>query len=855
MIVDRWPNQIRAFDGAMDAIQRGVKRLCITSPTGSGKTRSMIDMLEWCNANGKTAILYCQRRMLYDQTSRVLEEHKIAFGKRASGHQPALLRNIQLAMFQTEVSRSKDSDYELHPADVVLVDEVHQAGGDTYQELLKSHAQAGAVIIGYTATPLDLVGYDELLVAGWPSECRAFGALVAAQTYAPDEPDLRHIRRYQVGEDLTEKDNSKAIMRPGVFGRVLQAWRDHNPEERPTILFGPDVAGSLFFAQQFQNAGIRAAHIDGDECWLDGEFHPTEHEIRSQIAKMAATGEVKVVCNRFVCREGIDWPWLECGIFATVFGSLTSFLQSGGRLLRASEGKESAIVIDHGGCLDEQTEILTRRGWLDIDTMRENDEIATMNLDTGDCEWSFNLGTLRKPCDAPMLAFRSNYADIRVTDYHNMIVKGDVRRGRWRIVSATTLAERASNGIIPTATIERIEPAQITDDEVRFLGWFLTDGSMEPSRPSTQYGYRNRVRIFQSANSPKKHHQHIRDCLDGCGFQYTVQSRIRKSPFRPSETSEELIYSISSGRKSSHGWKHLDAWLYKDLPVIYESLDARQFGILLEAMNLGDGSKNASRNKSYAIAISDDATASRLQALAVRRGFRCNRRFQSPINPRHKGVYILNLRPSNVLTIARGSFSASPVMENERVWCVQTKNGTIIIRRNGKVAVVGNSWHRHGSLNADREWALGLTNHRVVGERAEKLRERKEPEPIVCPNCGKVRAGGKKCFACGYEAHKHSRCVVQIDGTLRQVDGPAYKPRRVKCTPQTPALWERMYYRARSKRWSATFRQAEAMFFRENHFWPPRNLPLMPRDAADFYRKVSDVSQDSLYQKEPQHAE
>ena len=459
--MERWPQQVRAFDGTIDAINRGVKRLCVTSPTGSGKTRMMLDVIDWARERGKSVALYAMRRMLYDQICRVLEGEGIYYGKRASGHEGAALRDIQVCMMQTEVSRRRGDDYKLHDADVVIVDEWHQCGGEKFQEVIDTHVANSGSVVAYTATPLDLPNTDELLVAGCPSECRRIGALVPAMTFAPDEPDLRHIRKYRVGQDLTEKDNSKAIMRPGVFSRVVAAWQSHNPEQRPTLLFGPDVRGSLFFAQEFHKAGIRSAHIDGEDCWIDGEFHASESEIREHIAELSRTGQIKVVCNRFVLREGIDWPWIECGIFATVFGALTSFIQSGGRLLRASPttGKTQALILDHGG-----------------------------------------------------------------------------------------------------------------------------------------------------------------------------------------------------------------------------------------------------------------------------------------------------------------------------------------------------NWHRHGSLNEDREWTLGQTNYRTVGERAEQLREKKEAEPIVCPQCGKVRVAGRTCMACGFVAHKKSRMVVQIDGTLRPVEGDVYKPRRIKREANTSQLWERIYYRARSKK-------------------------------------------------------
>lgn len=103
-------------------------------------------------------------------------------------------------------------------------------------------------------------------------------------------------------------------------------------------------------------------------------------------------GEIKVVCNRFVLREGIDMPWVEHGILATVFGSLQTHLQSGGRLLRACPGKARATVQDHGGNW-------WRHGSLNAD--REWDLCLTPAMCAGVREDRFREKKDREPCRCP----------------------------------------------------------------------------------------------------------------------------------------------------------------------------------------------------------------------------------------------------------------------------------------------------------------------------------------------------------------------------------------------------------------------------------------------------------------------
>ena len=362
-----WPNQTLALREVPAAIDRGDKRILLTSPTGTGKARIACLLIDRWVEEGKRVSLYTNRKMLIEQLSGVLDKHGIRHGVRAAGHDDELHLDVQVSSVQTEGARViKRATWELHPAERVLIDECHINVGRVSQELMRRHLEQGAAIVGLTATPIGLGDlYDTLIVAGNNSEMMKCGALVSCDHYAPDEPDLKHCGRIAIGEDLTEKQNVKAIMLPGVYGRVYTNWRRFNPDAKPTILFGPGVGEALGFAEHFQSKGVPSAHIDGEEIWIRGHSYRADKEARKDLLEQFKAGEIKLLTNRFVLREGIDIPSVECMIFATVFGSLQSYLQAGGRGLRASPstGKTKLTLLDHGGCWHRLGSLNADREW------------------------------------------------------------------------------------------------------------------------------------------------------------------------------------------------------------------------------------------------------------------------------------------------------------------------------------------------------------------------------------------------------------------------------------------------------------------------------------------------------------
>lgn len=521
-----WPHQRRGIDDVLAAIGEGVRLILLTSPTGMGKSRMVCEIIETLCEQGWYAVLYTNRLLLIDQLKRVLDQHGIDYGVRAAGHEgDDAHHRVQISSLPTEASRVlKRQHWSIHGAGqrcIAIADEAHVNDGPKAQAIYALHHDAGHVRLGVTATPIGLgTSYDKLIIAGTVAEGRACGALVPAVHFGPDEPDMRAWKKLKADADptqISENDIRKAMMAPGIFGRVWTWFEKLNPEHKPTILFAPGVEESIWFAEQFRQKGVRSAHIDGQDVWIDGELHPTSPDLRADVLLQHRRGLIRVLTNRFVLREGVDCPWIRHMIFATIFGSVQSLLQSGGR----------------GG--------------------------------------------------------------------------------------------RADN-------------------------------------------YEDTVALF----GPKTH--------------FTIADH-------------------------------------------------------------------------------------------------------------------------------------------------------------------GGNWWRWGSLNADREWRLDLTNASIYGVRAERLRQKKTREPWVCPECQRVN-NGYKCEQCGFQFRpdKHSRPVVSTDGSLKEMTGDIFRPRRIDTRPEAQAIWQKMYWRSRTGKGSRSFAAAAALYAYENQWaWPSRDWKFMPKEEHDFYRLVSSVPMEALH--------
>lgn len=228
----------------------------------------------------------------------------------------------------------------------------------------------------------------------------------------------------------------------------------------------------------------------------------------------------------------------------------------------------------------------------------------------------------------------------------------------------------------------------MTDDQLRVLGWFVTDGSFNPKR--------GQLTFSQAKASP--FNDELRAALRGAGLHWTECEQMTQSNFiRRSPLIRYTVPRFGAKKRSTpgNGWQTLAPWIDKNLAPGLMSMTEHQLGVFLEAVHMGDGAKMANvswTRRGYSISCGNRTFADRLQILCVLRGWRCG---IYPVKTKFYRHWTIGIKKDSTRSIAGTSAEHSglvqvPSRDGERVWCVENALGTIITRRRGTVAVLGN---------------------------------------------------------------------------------------------------------------------------------------------------------------------
>jgi superfamily II DNA or RNA helicase len=244
-------------------------------------------------------LVVCHRKEIIGQiASTILRSGIMDIGEILPGVTPRPACRVQVASTQTLRARN------MRPhATLIIYDEAHHYSSDDWHELTKLYP--GVLRIGFTATPMRSDGrgmspaFDSLVVVSTIKELTRLGYLVPCRVIAPAVP----------------------IKKPSLSHSPVDAYLAHANGAR-TVVFADFIVNAEKFVAEFQEKGVRAVIVHGEMKDAERARAFAEHE----------TGAVLVNC--MVLTEGWDSPETKVCILARGCGSVGTYLQIVGRVLR-----------------------------------------------------------------------------------------------------------------------------------------------------------------------------------------------------------------------------------------------------------------------------------------------------------------------------------------------------------------------------------------------------------------------------------------------------------------------------------------------------------------------------------------
>lgn len=373
---------------------------------------------------------------------------------------------------------------------------------------------------------------------------------------------------------------------------------------------------------------------------------------------------------------------------------------------------EAAFGFD---CYSEDTEFLTDKGWKLFDSITDDCLLATVCIKENMVSRRFLGIEYQKPIDkfdslysGAMYNITGTHLDSLVTPNHRMLFRKSERKShkkyKWVLEEAAMLPDTFDILFAPIPRKTTFSNKELfvglpipIHAYLSLMGWYLSDGcamfdtdgdmslksitiSQKPDGKLSGYMKKWNNKYCKIANS-------------------SIHTYIRKpNEFNPIEH-QEMILSIRNCDIINNIINDCNYKENKRIPRYIFGLSKSLLECLLFALIRGDGTKREHKTKdnSYIYYSKSKNLADDVQELALIAGWETSMwgPYLSGNDKYEHLMYQVHLRQTETQTrtLVRCKNVEKINVENKRIVCFTVPNGTLITRRNGKIAIHGNSKH------------------------------------------------------------------------------------------------------------------------------------------------------------------
>ena len=365
------------------------------------------------------------------------------------------------------------------------------------------------------------------------------------------------------------------------------------------------------------------------------------------------------------------------------------------------------FVLGNHDCLDKETELLTKRGWVSYTDIRDSDKILSINKE-GFSEWTSIHEIIIKKSDK-VYKYANTSLDFCFTKNHRIFCsKRHSKSKTYESLEYPTLKDMVSGHYrFPLSAKNNRLDYPISDDEIKLLGWVISDGEV---RKSTVVLYPSKI----------KGRSDIRQLLKRLGYKFSSSIRQRDTKFimgkklkkRPLASETFFILSESQGFVNSIlGYDKV----IKD-PEIFNKFSTRQLILFLKSLMDGDGSW--AKSMDAGALNGEEPILDWVQTLAAQCGA------SASLVEYLDGDYRLNLTFDREFVQVEGfKKEVKEVLYNDTTWCLQVPNTNFMVRRNGKSYFTGNCWDKESWNKRNKKFNKKISYEHMKSQQREWFAE------------------------------------------------------------------------------------------------------------------------------------